>query len=463
MKIGYLDCASGISGDMMLGAMVDAGVPLSLLEEAVRSLGIPGLSLSSEIVKRQGFRACKVNVLCPEEHAHRGLKEISEIIDLSSVLTDSQKRLIGRLFAKIAEVEAKVHGIPVEEVHFHEVGAADSIADLVGAVVGLEYLDLDAIVASPVALGCGTTRIAHGLCPIPAPATAELLFGVPIAPSQVPFELTTPTGAAILSVFVREYGSIPSLKLHKIGYGAGTRDLKEQPNVLRLLIGEAETLSFESEKAAVDHAHHHHHPEHSHAHEHNHAHHHDDPHEHEAGHEHSHGHSHSHDHSHKHRHDHETANPELGGLREEKLWVLETNLDDTTGEILGYCIEKLWNAGTLDVTTTPIFMKKNRPAVTLTVLCREEVWPEVQRIVFRETSTLGIRRYPVVRAFLERKPHSVPTPWGLVEGKTAILPEGDVRFTPEFESAKKIAEQNDIPLKTVYEHAIKRFDETYRL
>ncbi len=445
MKIGYLDCASGISGDMTLGALVDAGVPLSLLEEAVRSLDIPGLSLSSEIVKRQGFRACKVNVRCPEEHAHRGLRDISEIIDRGSVLTDSQKRLIGRLFAKIAEVEAKVHGIPIEKVHFHEVGAADSIADLVGAVVGLEYLDLDAIVASPVALGCGTTRIAHGLCPIPAPATAELLFGVPIAPSQVPFELTTPTGAAILSVFVREYGPIPSLKLQKIGYGAGTRDLKEQPNVLRLLIGEAETLSFESEKAAVDHAHHHHHE-----------------HDHEAGLAHSHGHSHSHDHSHEHRHDHGAANSERGGAREEKLWVLETNLDDTTGEMLGYCIEKLWNAGALDVTTTPIFMKKNRPAVTLTVLCREEMLAEAQRIVFRETSTLGIRRYPVVRAFLERKSHSVPTPWGTVAGKTAILPEGEVRFTPEFESAKKIAEQNDIPLKTVYENAIKRFDETYR-
>ena len=385
MQTGYLDCLSGISGDMMLGALVDAGVPLELLDEAVRSLSLPGVSLSSEIVRRRGFRAVKVHVNAPHEHAHRHLSTILDIIEKSSLLTPGQKATAGRLFHRIAEVEAKVHGQSIEQVHFHEVGAVDSIADIVATVVGLDYLKLDSLVASPVPTGCGTVKIAHGTCSVPAPATAELLAGVPIAPSSVPFELTTPTGAAILAEFVNSYGPMQAITIRKIGIGAGTKDLQEQPNILRLILGETVDLP-----------------------------------------------------------------PAACRLPSEYIWKLETNLDDISGEILGFVLEKLWIPEVLDVYTVPIQMKKGRPAVTLTVLCREEAVCEVERLLFTETSTLGIRREKVQRSYLKRESHTITTPWGEMAGKIATLPDGSQRFTPEYEAAKKIAEANQVPLQVVY-------------
>ena len=395
LQAGYLNCLSGISGDMMLGALVDAGVPLELLDSAVRSLDLPGVSLSSEIVRRSGFRAVKIHVNAPHEHAHRHLHTIIEIIEKSSVLTPGQKATAGRLFRRIAEVEAKVHGQEIEQIHFHEVGAVDSIADIVATVVGLDFLKLDSLTASPVPTGCGTVRIAHGICSVPAPATAELLAGIPIAPSNIPFELTTPTGAAILAEFVKSYGPMPAMILRKTGVGAGTKDFKEQPNILRLILGEPVDLSSAVCRlpSAVCH------------------------------------------------------------VSEETIWKLETNLDDINGEILGYALEKLWTAEVLDVYTTAIQMKKGRPAVILTVLCREEAVCEVERILFTETSTLGIRKTQMQRSYLLREPSTATTPWGEVAGKIAVLPDGSRRFTPEYESAKSIAEANHIPLQTVY-HAI---------
>ena len=419
MKIGYLDCLSGISGDMMLGALVDAGVPLELLDETVRSFELPGVSLHSEIVRRGGFRAVKVHVNAPHEHVHRHLHTILELIEKNPVLTPNQKSRSGNLFRRIAEVEAKVHGVSVEKIHFHEVGAADSIADIVASVVGLDYLQLDSITASPVPTGKGTVRIAHGLCSVPAPATAELLAGVPIAPSEVPFELTTPTGAAILAEFVQSFGPIPAISIQKIGVGAGGRDFEDQPNILRLILGESVELP-----AAVPHAH---------------------SHEHHHSHEHGHHHEHSHEHTHEHEHQH---HPEH--VHEEMIWKLETNLDDISGEILGYALEKLWIPEVLDVFTTPILMKKGRPAITLTVLCRESAVKEVERILFTETPTLGIRKFRMQRTFLKRESCAVKTPWGEVDAKVAILPDGSRRMTPEYESAKTIAEKNGIPLQTVY-------------
>ncbi len=411
MHTGYLDCLSGISGDMMLGALVDAGVPLELLDDAVRSLDLPGVSLTSEIVRRGGFRAVKVHVNAPHEHAHRHLHTILEIVEKSSVLTPRQKATVGRLFQRIGEVEAKVHGLTIEQIHFHEVGAVDSIADIVATVVGLDTLGLDSLTASPVPTGCGTVRIAHGLCSVPAPATAELLAVVPIAPSEIPFELTTPTGAAILAEFVKSYGPMPALAVQKIGVGAGTRDFPEQPNVLRLILGQPHDLA-----AATT-------PQ---------------------------GHTHSHEHFHDHHeHEHEHADH----VHEETIWKLETNLDDVSGEILAFAFEKLWIPEVLDVFTTPIGMKKGRSAVLLTVLCREEAVHEVQRILFTETTTLGIRKSRIQRAYLKRQPGSAATPWGEVAGKIAILPDGTERFTPEYESAKSVAEANRIPLQTVYEAA----------
>jgi len=384
--IAYLDCISGISGDMTLGALVDAGVPLAELNAAVTSLGLPGCRLRAEEVKKKGFRATQVLVDYEPEHKHRHLHHILELIDRGR-LSDGQKETARRIFTRLAEAEAKVHGTTVEKVHFHEVGAADSIADIVGAAVGWDLLRVERILASPVPTGSGTVKIAHGEVGIPAPATAELLRGIPLAESSVPFELTTPTGAAILATLVERFGPMPAMTAERIGYGAGQRDLDQQPNVLRLFVGQA----------ALD----------------------------EPG---------------------------------EQVWVVETNLDDTSGELVGYCIGRLWETGALDVYTTPIQMKKNRPGVTLSVLCRASQLEGVEAVLFGETTTLGIRRWPVSRRLLRRRNHEVQTPWGPVLGKIGWLAGAGPQFAPEFESCREIAQRHAVPLRAVYEAAHKAFD-----
>jgi hypothetical protein len=386
MRVAYLDCLSGISGDMTLGALVDAGVDLAALNAAVESLGLPGCRLVAREVKKHGFRATQVTVEYEPEHAHRHLADILPMIDAGR-LTARQKDLARRIFTRLAEAEAKVHGTTIEKVHFHEVGAADSIADVVGAAVGWDLLGVDRIVASPIPTGTGKIKIAHGLTSVPAPATAELLQGVPLAESSVSCELTTPTGAAIVTTLADAFGPLPSMTIAGIGYGAGSRDLEEQPNVLRLLVGEASQAA-----------------------------------------------------------------------RAEQVWVLETNLDDVTGELIGYCTTRLWEAGALDVSTTAIQMKKNRPGVKLSVLCRASEVEAVEAILFEETTTLGVRRWPVSRSVLVRRAHQVETPWGPIEGKLGELGGGSLRFTPEFESCRRAATEHGVPLRVVYEAAQKAFD-----
>jgi uncharacterized protein (TIGR00299 family) protein len=386
MKLAYFDCLSGISGDMTLGALVDCGIELAAIQAGIDSLGFPNIKLSSEEVKRRGFRACKVKVLHEPEHAHRHLHHITEKIDASSVLTPPQKELAKRIFTCIGEAEAKVHGTTIRKVHFHEVGAVDSIADIVGSAVGLSLLGVDRIVCSPVPTGTGHIEIEHGRVSIPAPATAEILKGVPLAASSVPFELTTPTGAAIVKTVADEFGPLPPMTIQTIGLGAGDRDLKEQPNILRLIVGEA-----------------------------------------------------------------------AGAMAGDQIWVLETNLDDISGEIIGHCTGKLLEAGALDVYTTSIQMKKNRPGVLLSVLCPGELVAKLERIIFRETCTLGIRRWQACRHKLERRPHTVETPFGLIEGKLAVLPDGSVSFSPEFEACRRIASEQNVPLKDIYDAAVLAF------
>ncbi|MCX7428929.1 MAG: nickel pincer cofactor biosynthesis protein LarC [Planctomycetia bacterium] len=387
MRVAYLDCASGISGDMTLGALVDAGVDLGELNAAVGSLGLPGCRLVAEEVRKQGFRATQVTVQYEPEHTHRHLGTILAMID-GSRLSAAQKDVAGRIFRRLAEAEAKVHGTTVEKVHFHEVGAADSIADIVGAAVGFDLLGVERVVASPVPTGSGKVRIAHGLLSIPAPATAELLCGIPLAPSAVQVELTTPTGAAILATLADDFGPLPAMTIQRIGCGAGRRDLDEQPNILRLMVG--------------------------------------------------------------------TSVEQPPG--EDQVWVLETNLDDLTGEMIGYCTARLWEAGALDVFTTAIQMKKNRPGVMVSVLCPAETVGAIEAILFEETTTLGVRRRPVSRHVLARRPHCVRTPWGPVEGKVAWLADGVPRFGCEFESCRKIAQEYGVALRAVYEAALKAFD-----
>lgn len=386
MKIAYLDCASGISGDMTLGALVDAGVELPAIQSAIDSLGLAGVRLTASEVKKKGFRALKVTVEHPPEHAHRHVHHITELID-KSALTAAQKDLARRIFIRLGESEAKVHGVDIRKVHFHEVGAIDSIADIVGSAVGLDMLGVDRITCSPIPTGTGYITIAHGRVSIPAPATAELLVGVPLAPSNVAAELTTPTGAAIVAVVADEFGPLPPMRISRIGYGAGDRELAEQPNLLRLVLGESDDT-----------------------------------------------------------------------LPADQIWVLETNLDDVSGEIIGHCLNLLAEAGALDVYATAIQMKKNRPGVKVSVLCTADRIARLEKILFRETSTLGVRRWPVSRHKLDRRPHTVQTAWGPIEGKLAIVGEGDVSFSPEYESCRQVAVQRSVPLKDVYDAARKAFD-----
>jgi pyridinium-3,5-bisthiocarboxylic acid mononucleotide nickel chelatase len=389
MRIAYFDCSSGISGDMTLGALVDAGAPLEKLNDAVTSLGLPGCRLVAQEVKKLSIRATQITVEHQHEHVHRHLHHILGLIDAGR-LSAKQKELAGRIFTRLAEAEAKVHGTTIEKVHFHEVGAADSIADIVGTAVGWDLLGIERAAASPVPTGCGRIKIAHGEFSVPAPATAELLRGVPLAESAIRAELTTPTGAAILATLVETFGPVPAMKIEKIGIGAGQKDLQEQPNVLRLLVGEA-------------------------------------------------------------------TGP-AGKPGSDQIWMLETNLDDTTGELIGYCTTRLWEAGALDVYTTAIQMKKNRPGVILTVLCRAGEVDAIEETLFRETTTLGVRRWPVSRHVLARQAHTVETAWGPVEGKIGFVGAGDPRFAPEFESCRHIAAEHHVPLREVYEAAQKAFD-----
>jgi uncharacterized protein (TIGR00299 family) protein len=377
MKLAYFDCASGISGDMTLGALVDLGVPLEKLQKGIDSLGLPSCRLEVEEVHRKGFRASKVHVRHEPEHAHRHLHHITEMITASTLAADEQDLAI-RIFTRLGEAEAHVHGTTIRKVHFHEVGAVDSIADIVGAAIGWTHLKVDRFVCSPVPTGTGTIMIAHGKTSVPAPATAELLKGIPLAASEVPAELTTPTGAAILKTLCTEFGPVPAMTIDAIGYGAGDKDFESHGNILRVLIGTA-------------------------------------------------------------------ATPETG----DQILVLETNLDDTTGEVIGHCTERLLAAGALDVYTTAIHMKKNRPATKLTILCEAPSRQALEAIVFQETSTLGIRRQTADRSTLPREATVVETEWGPVHGKIATLPHGERRFSPEYEACRQIAQQHDIAVTSV--------------
>ncbi len=381
MRVAYLDCASGISGDMTLGALVDAGASLETIQAGIASLGLPGVRITTSEVKRKGFRGTHISVVHEPEHKHRHLHHITAMID-GSTLSVRQKELATRIFARLAEAEAKVHGTTIQKVHFHEVGAVDSIADIVGSAIGWDLLGVERIIASPVPTGTGFIEIAHGRCSVPAPAVGELLRGVPLAESSVPFELTTPTGAAILAALADGYGPMPAMTIERIGYGAGSRDLAEQANLLRLLVGQ----SSESSSS-------------------------------------------------------------------EQVTLLETNLDDMSGELIGHAVARLWAAGALDVYTSPIGMKKNRPGVLLSILCRAEQADALEAILFRETTTLGVRRTVMSRRTLCRESHSVATPWGAVAGILAWVDERTARFSPEFESCRGLAESQNVPLLEIYEAA----------
>jgi pyridinium-3,5-bisthiocarboxylic acid mononucleotide nickel chelatase len=395
MRIAYLDCASGISGDMTLGALVDAGADLAAIQAGIDSLGLPSCRLVAAEVKKRGFRATQISVAHEPEETHRHLHHITAMIDRGK-LTPRARDLATRIFQRLAEAEAKVHGTAVEKVHFHEVGAVDSIADIVGTAIAFDLLDIERMVSSPVPTGHGFVEIAHGRCSIPAPATAELLRGVPLASSDVEGELTTPTGAAIVAALVGEFGPLPSMIVERIGYGAGQKDF-DHPNLLRILIGDAAAPSS-SEYLS------------------------------------------------------KSRQPHV-----ESIVVLETNLDDASGAAIGHCVERLWAAGALDVMVLPIQMKKGRPGVLLSVQAMPADADKLESILFIETPTLGIRRMPVMRAVLARERHEIETRWGRVAGKIAYLPDGSSRFTPEYEACRQIAVERGVNLTDVVNESIAAF------
>ena len=380
MRIAYLDCASGISGDMTLGALVDAGADLAAINAGLSTLGLPRVQLVATEVKKQGFRALQIVVEHEPEQKHRHLHHITGMLDRSQLSPD-QRALAQRIFHELATAEAKVHGTTIEKVHFHEVGAVDSIADIVGTAIAWEMLGIEAASASPVPTGQGFVEIAHGRCSLPAPATAELLRGVPLAASHVACELTTPTGAAILRALVQSYGPPPAMQIDRIGYGAGQRDLAEQPNLLRLFLGQPST------SAAA-----------------------------------------------------------------EAIMLLETNLDDLSGEGVGFAIDRLWQSGALDVFTTAIQMKKHRPGVLLSVLCRPADAQRLESVLFQETTTLGVRRCCLERTALRRESIALDTPLGAVRGVVAELGAAK-RFSPEYESCRNIAQERGVSLQSVYDAA----------
>jgi uncharacterized protein (TIGR00299 family) protein len=380
VRIAYLDCSTGISGDMTVAALIDLGVEFETLERIVESLKLPGVSIHLDEVMRGGFRAAHFRVEHPEQHAHRHLNDIIRILDRSELLSEEQRRIALEIFTAVAAAEAKVHGTTIDKIHFHEVGAIDSIVDIVCAAVGFDILAADEVVCSPLPPGRGTVKIAHGDCPVPTPGTAELLAGLPLVDVPIDGELVTPTGAAIVRVVADRFQTgWPAMQMMGIGCGAGTKDLKERANVLRLIVGES------------------------------------------------------------------TAEPS-----HDEVTLLETNLDDTTPEILGYTQRKLMAAGALDVYTMPIQMKKDRPGVMLCVICEPDDAEEMEGILFTETPTLGIRRQQIRRTLRRRTAYSVDTEWGPVKGKVGWRDGEPAVFSPEYDDCVRVAEAYDVPLREVY-------------
>jgi pyridinium-3,5-bisthiocarboxylic acid mononucleotide nickel chelatase len=425
MRIAYLDCFSGISGDMFLGALLDAGVPAKLFEQTVAALD-DGAKLEISRVNRSGISATKLDVVVhgekelPREvyweqqahtheleqaherqhrhehrhhnHSHgqgngRSLQEIKQIIARAGI-AERAKATATAIFDALGTAESKIHNTSVETIHFHEIGAVDALVDIVCAAVGAEALQVDQWVCSPLNVGSGTVRCAHGTFPVPAPATVELLQGAPVYSAGPSVELVTPTGAAIVKTLASRYGALPRMKIEKAAYGAGTRDFPDYPNVLRLMIGELETVL-------------------------------------------------------------------PAGISE--IVVLEASLDDLNPQVFGYVMDRLLAEGALDAFGMPLQMKKNRPGTLLTVLCRAEDAEKLTRVIFTETTTLGVRRRDERRQALKRKWVTVSTAWGDVRMKIASLNGTVTNCAPEYEDCRRIATEHRVPLKSVMQQATQSY------
>lgn len=391
-KVLYYDCFAGISGDMNLGAMIDIGVDKNYLVKELNKLGVSGYNLSVSKALKSGISGTRVSVVLEKDsHKHsrsnqhhdnnkyRNLEDIVQIIKHSK-LSDFVKKLSIQIFTRIGDAEAKVHNRPVKEVHFHEVGAVDSIIDIVGAAICIDYLKPDIVMASSVELGGGFVECAHGILPVPAPATTEILKGIPVKSGAVMQETTTPTGAAILATIVNEFKDQPDFIIENTGYGLGHKEFKI-PNLLRVYLGETNAADDTDSNVSV---------------------------------------------------------------------IIECNIDDMNPELYDYIFDSLFSVGANDVFITPIIMKKSRPAVILSVLCSIEIEHKIEKILFEETSTLGIRKYNVLKTMLNRKVTAIETPYGKVRIKSAFYGGKPLKTKPEYEDCLKIAKNNQMTISEVY-------------
>jgi len=404
MKLAYFDCFSGISGDMTLGALVDAGCPVERLRAELRTLQVPGWELTAEKVWKNGMAATYVKVKTEDQSKHRSLSAILEILEKSGLAPGVRERA-GAIFRKLGEAEARVHDVPVEKIHFHEVGAVDAIVDIVGACIGFHALGIEQFACSALNVGGGTAKMAHGILPVPAPATANLLQGKPTYSNGVQKELVTPTGAAIVATLCDSFGPQPGMSVSAIGYGAGTADLEGQPNVVRIMIGEEVGVAKSEEKGA------------------------------QPG----------------------LAVP-LGF--DEEIAVIEANLDDMNPQIYGYFLEKALGAGALDVYTTPVQMKKNRPGTLLTVLCKPQDTNALMSLIFAETTTFGVRTYRAQRRVLPREWVNVGTEFGEVRIKVSRVNGRILHVAPEFEDCRKLAVEKNVPLQRVIAEALRKYEKS---
>nr|WP_207719430.1 nickel pincer cofactor biosynthesis protein LarC [Clostridium sp. cel8] len=413
MKILYYDCFSGISGDMNLGAMIDIGVDKDYLISELAKLNVNEYSINVKKDTKNGISGTNVEVILSEEthhdhhdhhhdhhgadhHHHRNLPYIEKIIN-SSELNSKVKKISIEIFKKVAQAEAKVHNKPIEEVHFHEVGAVDSIVDIVGAAICFDYLNIDKVIASKVEVGRGFVKCAHGTLPVPAPATSEILENIPIT-SKVPFEATTPTGAAILSYFSSDFTDLKNFKIERTGYGIGKKDNEDIPNVLRVFIGESNESAISSESS--------------------------------------------------HR-----------GYMKDEIRLMECNIDDMNPENYDYVMDKLMKAGAEDVYLTPIIMKKGRPAVKLSVLYKKQYEDLIRNNIFLNTTTLGVRKIDLDRDILERKIEKVNTKFGEVSIKVSYYEDRKINFKPEYEDCKKLAIKNNVSIDEIKREVIKSYKE----
>jgi len=411
MNTAYFDCFSGASGDMILGAMVDAGLSIESLREALAALPLKGFRLDAEKVKRAGLGGTRVHVLteAPSTHddnasssdhapgaqgnghrhhlPHRHLPDIVDLIQTSGLHHEVKSRACA-VFRRLGEAEAAVHGIPLDRVHFHEVGAVDAIVDITGACAGLHLLGVEAVFVSTFRVGSGQVKCAHGILPLPSPATVELVKGFPVEPAGVTGELLTPTGAAILTTLA-ERSPLPAMTITRTGYGAGRADRSRRPNLLRLCIGEAVR----------------------------------------------------------------GANTPAPSDERDEVFVIQTNLDDMSPEWVGYLFDRLFEAGAVDVFTTPVQMKKSRPGIVLTTLAPEEAVPRIEEALFDETTTFGVRKHRVERRKLAREIRRVHTRYGDVRVKIGRLAGQVKSAAPEYEDCRALAEKHRVPLRAMYDAA----------